>query len=100
MKETFNLIERITRNDGSSYFELGNIPHNGRAEYAAEHGFIQSVQILKVNIPRSTHVEKVEEYINSHYKLLPLEYDGWEEWTKTPEIEEELQRILLDNRLG
>ncbi|GMA69401.1 hypothetical protein GCM10025879_06470 [Leuconostoc litchii] len=100
MNETFDLIERITRNDGSTYFELGNITHNGRSEYAAEHGFIQNVQILKVNIPRSSHVEKVEAYINRHYQLLSLEYDGWEEWVKTPEIEEELRMILLDNRLG
>nr|MWN20687.1 hypothetical protein [Leuconostoc lactis] len=32
MNETFNLIEEITRLDGSIYFELGNIMHNGRAE--------------------------------------------------------------------
>mgnify|MGYP001101812303 FL=1 len=60
MKETFNLIEEITRLDGSIYYELGNIPHNGRAEYAAEHGYIKSVRILKINIPRSSYVEQLE----------------------------------------
>ena len=76
MKETFNLIEEITRLDGSIYYELGNIPHNGRAEYAAEHGYIKSVRILKINIPRSSYVEQLENYINANYQLLPLEYDG------------------------
>ena len=76
MKETFNLIEEITRNDNSIYFELGNITHNGRSEYAAEHGYIKSVRILKMKIARSSYVEKLENYINEHYQLLPLEYDG------------------------
>ena len=43
--QNFNLIEQITRNDGSKYFELGNIFLNGRAELAAERGFIQEVRI-------------------------------------------------------
>ena len=100
MNETFDLIEQITRNDGSVYFELGNISQNGRAEYAAEHGYIKEVRILKMNIPKSTNVEKVTAYINAHYQLLPLEYDGWEEWVKTPELEQDLQAILLENRVG
>jgi hypothetical protein len=53
-----------------------------------------------MNIPKSTNVEKVTAYINAHYQLLPLEYDGWEEWVKTPEIEQDLQAILLENRVG
>ena len=68
MNETFDLIEQITRNDGSVYFELGNISQNGRAEYAAEHGYIKEVRILKMNIPKSTNVEKVTAYINAHYQ--------------------------------
>lgn len=100
MNETFNLIEEITRLDGSIYFELGNIMHNGRAEYAAEHGYIQRVRILKMNIARSASVEALEQYINTHYNLLPLEYDGWEEWVRTPEMEKSMQQILLENKLG
>lgn len=100
MKETFNLIEEITRLDGSIYYELGNIPHNGRAEYAAEHGYIKSVRILKINIPRSSYVEQLENYINANYQLLPLEYDGWEEWQRTPEMAGAMTQILLENKLG
>ncbi|MDF7626389.1 hypothetical protein OZX65_02010 [Leuconostocaceae bacterium ESL0723] len=100
MQETFDMIEEITRDDGSIYYELGNITHNGRAEYAADHGFIKQVRILKINIPRSKHVERVEAYINENYEKLPLEYDGWQEWKKSPEIQQELDQILLDNKLG
>ncbi|MGY3742986.1 hypothetical protein [Leuconostoc inhae] len=100
MEETFNLIEEITRNDNSIYFELGNITHNGRSEYAAEHGYIKSVRILKMNIARSSYVEKLENYINEHYQLLPLEYDGWEEWCRTPEMDTNMTQILLENKLG
>ncbi|GAP02429.1 hypothetical protein FPFC_013100 [Fructobacillus pseudoficulneus] len=100
MNQMFNLIEEITRNDGSIYYELGNISENSRAEYAAEHGFIKSVRILKMNIPRSSHVEKVEAYINEHFDFLPLEADHFDEWVKPAEIEEEMEQILLDNKLG
>lgn len=100
MKETFNLVEEITRNNGSIYFELGNITHNGRAEYAADHGYIKGVRILKLNIARSSHVESLENYINSHYDLLPLEYDGWEEWRRSSDMESEMKQILLENKLG
>ncbi|MGX7051678.1 hypothetical protein [Leuconostoc palmae] len=100
MKEIFNLIEEITRLDDTIYHELGNITHNGRAEFAAEHGYIKSVRILKINIARSGYVEKLESYINSHYQLLPLEYEGWEEWVRTPEMEEAMTHILLENKLG
>ncbi|KAA8369709.1 hypothetical protein FE410_06650 [Leuconostoc carnosum] len=100
MKETFNLIEEITRLDDSIYFELGNITHNGRAEYAAEHGYINQVRILKLNIARSAYVEMLEKYINTNYELLPLEYQGWEEWVRTSEMEDAMHKILLENNLG
>ena len=41
-----DLIEQITRLDGSKYYEIGNMVHNGRAELAAERGFIKEVQIF------------------------------------------------------
>lgn len=36
--QVFDLIQEITRNDGSRYFELGNVMMNGRAEKAAMKG--------------------------------------------------------------
>lgn len=100
MNQTFNLIEEITRNDGTIYYELGNISENSRAEYAAEHGMIKKVRILKMNIPRSSHVEKVEDFINHHYDFLPLEADHFDEWVKPDDIQAEMKQILLDNKLG
>lgn len=66
---TLDLIEEITRNDGSKYYEIGNMVHNGRAELAAERGFIKQVRILKLNIPHSQNVIKYERYINDHYTM-------------------------------
>ena len=34
--ETLNLIEQITRLDGTKYMEISNMVQNGRAELAAE----------------------------------------------------------------
>ena len=61
--QTLDIIEEITRNDGSTYKEIGNLLHNGQAEYAAEQGMIKSVRILKINIPHSGNVEKYEKYV-------------------------------------
>ncbi|ABJ57504.1 hypothetical protein [Oenococcus oeni] len=96
----FDLVQEITRLDGSVYDELGNIVMNGRAEYAAEQNFIKQVRILKLNIPHSNHVEKVERYINDHYSDPGFSMKRWEEWKKPPEIQKEMQVILNDNRLG
>ena len=46
------------------------------------------------------NADTLEQYINTHYNLLPLEYDGWEEWVRTPEMEKAMQQILLENKLG
>ncbi|MDF7637779.1 hypothetical protein PT274_05855 [Leuconostocaceae bacterium ESL0958] len=100
MKQTFDLIQEITRNDSSRYYELGNIAENCRAEYAVAHGYLKEVRILKMNIPRSSHVEKVEAYLNENYEQDPLDYDGFTEWPKSAAIEEEMAQILLDNKLG
>ncbi|MDD9138664.1 hypothetical protein H7198_03485 [Fructobacillus sp. CRL 2054] len=100
MNQTFNLIEEITRNDGSIYYELGNVTENSRAEYAADHGFIKMVRILKMNVPRSSHLLKVEEYLNKTYEQLPIEADHFDEWVKPEEIQKEMQQVLLDNKLG
>ena len=75
--EVFTLIEEITRNDGTKYYEIGNMVHNGRAELAAERGYIKEVRILKLNIP--------------HH---------WEEWKRTPEADQLVKAILRENRVG
>ena len=100
MNQTFNLIEEITLNEGSIYYELGNVTENSRAEYAANHGFIKEVRILKMNVPRSSHLIKVEDYINKTYEQLPIESDHFDEWVKPEEIQKEMQQVLLDNKLG
>ena len=45
LMEQLDLIEEITRNDGSRYYEISNIDQNGIAELAADHGAIKSVRI-------------------------------------------------------
>ena len=44
--ETLTLIEEITRNDGSKYYEISNMVQNGRAELAAIRGMIKEVRII------------------------------------------------------
>ena len=56
--QVLTLIEEITRNDGSSYYEIGNMVHNGRAELAAERGYIKEVRILQLNIQHSRNLIK------------------------------------------
>ena len=80
--ETLTLIEEITRNDGSKYYEIGNMVQNGRAELAAERNFIKEVRILELNIPHSKNVIKYEHFINTHYKMQTEAMDHWEEWVK------------------
>lgn len=97
---TLDLIEEITRLDGSTYHEIGNMVHNGRAELAAERGFIKQVRILKLNIPHSQNVIKYEKYINDHYVMQDESMDHWDEWKKTPEMEELVEAILQENHVG
>ena len=49
--EELDLIEEITRNDGSKYFEISNIDQNGIAELAVDHGNIKNVRILQQKLP-------------------------------------------------
>ncbi len=67
--ETFTLIEEITRLDGSKYMEISNMVQNGRAELAAERGYIKQVRILQLNIPHSPHVVAYEDYVNENYEM-------------------------------
>ena len=52
--ETLNLIEEITRNDGSKYYEVSDIAQNGRAELAA----IRGSAFKKRNRIRKLHQRK------------------------------------------
>ena len=98
--EVLDLIQEITRNDGTSYMEIGNMLMNGRAELAAERGFIKQVRILQLNIPHSTHVAKYEQYINETFTIPDETMDHWEEWTKTPDMQAEVELILKENHIG
>lgn len=97
---TLDLIEQITRLDGTKYYEIGNMVHNGRAELAAERGFIKEVRILKLNIPHSQTVIKYEQYVNEHYQMQDESMDHWEEWLRDEEADEWVQTIVQDNHVG
>lgn len=97
---TLDLIEEITRNDGSKYYEIGNMVHNGVSELAAERGYIQQVRILKLNIPHSQNVIKYEKYINEHYEMQDESMDHFEEWKKTPEMKKLVKEIMAENHVG
>ena len=94
------LIEEITRNDGSTYFEIANMVQNGRAELAAVKGFIKQVRILQLNIPRSTNVIKYEQYVNENFEMPTEQMDHFEEWKKTPEAQELVDNILRENHIA
>ena len=98
--ETLDLIEEITRTDGSKYFEIGNMVQNGRAELAAERGYIKEVRILQLNIPHSQNVTKYEDYINSHFVMQDESMDHWDEWTRPEEIEAVVRAILKENHIA
>ena len=98
--EILDMIEQITRNDGSKYYEIGNMVHNGRAELAADRGYIKEVRILRLNIPHSQTVQKYEDFINSHYQMQPENLDHWEEWKRTPEADKLVSEIMKENHLS
>ncbi|CAI2578615.1 hypothetical protein AKUH4B114J_04710 [Apilactobacillus kunkeei] len=98
--ETLDLIEQITRLDGTKYMEISNMVQNGRAELAAERGFIKEVRILQLNIPHSEHVINYENYVNENFEMPDESMDHFEEWTKTPEMEKEVAMILKENHVG
>ncbi|WP_283678135.1 hypothetical protein [Lentilactobacillus sp. Marseille-Q4993] len=98
--EVLTLIEEITRNDGTKYVEISNMVQNGRAELAAERGFIKEVRILQLNIPHSAHVAKYEKYINENFVMPDENMDHFEEWTKTDEMKNEIAVILKENHIG
>lgn len=105
--EELDLIEEITRNDGSKYFEIANIDQNGIAELAVDHGMIKKVRILQLNIPRTKALVTYEDYINKTYHLETLTNEDdwknpeWVEWEKPKgKILEAYQMILKSNQIG
>lgn len=99
-QQSLNLIEQITRNDGTKYYEIANVVMNGRAEKAAELGLIKEVRILKLNIPHSSAVGIYEDYVNKNYSIPPMEMKEWVEYKK-PEgrIRDAFEEILKANKI-
>ncbi|MEJ6348675.1 hypothetical protein R4Y45_05500 [Holzapfeliella sp. He02] len=97
----FDLIEQITRNDGSKYYEIANIMMNGRAEKAAIENLIKEVRIVQLNIPRSPSLVTYEQYINETYTFPEPELTEFEEWQK-PEgkIKEAFETVLRSNNIN
>lgn len=105
--ENLDLIEEITRNDGSKYFEISNINQNGFAELAADRGEIKSVKILQLNIPRTQALLEYEQFINETYDLQSLMNEDqwknpeWVEWDKPAgKVRDAYEMILKANRIG
>lgn len=98
--ETLTLIEEITRLDGTKYLEISNMVQNGRAELAAERGYIKQVRILQINIPHSIHVINYENYINENYEMPTEAMTDFTEWKKTPAMDQEVAAILRENHIG
>ncbi|MGR3741995.1 hypothetical protein [Companilactobacillus sp. DQM5] len=92
-KQELDLIEQITLNDGTKYFDLANIFLNGRAELAAEKGLIKEVKILKLNIPHSTAVEFYEKFINENYEMPSLDM---KEWTVFDHSDPKVNKAIMD----
>jgi len=99
-KQVLDIIEQITRNDGTKYYELADIVMNGRAEKAAELGLIKEVRILKLNIPHSSAVNVYEDYVNANYTVPPMNLKEWVEYDK-PEgkVRDAFNEILKANRI-
>lgn len=99
--QNLDLIEQITRNDGSKYYEIANIFMNGRAELAVVRGFLKEVRILQLNIPHSTAVHTYETYINDHYDMPAEDFTEWVEWQKPAgKIADAVKEILRANHIG
>lgn len=105
--ETLDLIEEVTRKDGSKYYEISNIDQNGIAELAAERGIIKRVKILQVNIARTKPLQIYEKYINDHYDLQTLLNEDdwknpkWVEWEKPKgKVLDAYNMVLKANHIG
>ncbi len=98
----FDLIEEVTRNDGTKYYEISNIEQNGIAELAADRGLIKNVRILKLNIARTKALKIYEDYIGKTYELPTLtNLKKWVEWQKPKgKVLDAFELILKTNHIG
>lgn len=97
-RQDLDLIEELTLNDDTKYYEIGNIFLNGRAELAAEKKLIKEVRILKINIPHSTAVNFYENYINENYTMPTVEMTEWVKFDHSNEdVKQALESILKAN---
>ncbi|KAA8435116.1 hypothetical protein [Weissella sagaensis] len=99
--QTLDIIEEITRNDGSTYKEIGNLLHNGQSEYAVEKGMIKKVRILKINIPHSANVMKYEKFVNENFDIpTNVAISEFIEWQRSPEMDALVDKILAENKVS
>lgn len=105
--EQLDLIEEVTRNDGSKYYEISNIDQNGIAELAVDRGLIKKVRILQLNLARTKSLQLYEEYINKTYQLETLTNEDdwkdpqWVEWEKTKgKVLDAYNTVLKANHIG
>lgn len=101
-KFTIDLIQEITRNDGSTYIDISNMMMNGRAELAAIRGLIKQVRLIQLNIPHSTAVTAYEKYLNEHFTIPAEDFDQRQEWLpeKGTASEKNYQAIIHENHVG
>ena len=105
--EQLDLIEEVTRNDGSKYYEISNIDQNGIAELAVDRGLIKKVRILQLNLARTKSLQLYEEYIKKTYQVETLTKEDdwkdpqWVEWEK-PEgkVLDAYNTVLKANHIG
>lgn len=64
--EQLDLIEEVTRNDGSKYYEISNIDQNGIAELAVDRGLIKKVRILQLNWLEQRHFNYTKNILIKH----------------------------------
>ena len=105
--QQLNLIEEVTRNDGSKYYEISNVDQNGIAELAVDQGKIKRVRILQLNLERTKSLEFYEKYINETYDLETLLNEDdwknpkWVEWEKPKgKVLDAYNSVLKSNRIG
>ena len=105
--EQLDLIEEVTRNDGSKYYEISNIDQNGIAELAVDRGLIKKVRILQLNLARTKSLQLYEEYINKTYQLETLTNEDdwkdsqWVEWEKPKgKVLDAYNTVLKANHIG
>lgn len=105
--EQLDLIEEVTRNDGSKYYEISNIDQNGIAELAVDRGLIKKVRILQLNLARTKSLQLYEEYINKTYQLETLTNEDdwkdpqWIEWKKPKgKVLDAYNTVLKANHIG